>query len=133
MRYPDDSKKAGGTRRPHLITSTLKDPGTVSHDPGGVKRVTRPRQGGTSSAAVQDTLSGIERRPSLTEAERARRRHQRPHRWNRFMPTLLVDRGEFGACPLRVDDELEWVELLILLPQPVEGLTAEMRQVVLYK
>jgi len=60
MRRPDDSKKADGTRRPHLITSTLKDPGTVSQDHGGVKRVTRPRRGGTSYAAVQDTLAGIE-------------------------------------------------------------------------
>src|SRR5919198_67891 len=40
----------------------------------------------------------------------------------------LLNRGEFGASPLRVDDELERIELLVLLPQPVKSLTAQMRQ-----
>src|SRR5262249_10979295 len=40
----------------------------------------------------------------------------------------LLDWGEFGARPLRVDDELERIELLVLLPQPVKRLTAQGRQ-----
>jgi hypothetical protein len=40
----------------------------------------------------------------------------------------LLNRGEFGACPLRVDDELERIELLVPLPQPVKRLTPEIRQ-----
>ena len=84
-----------------------------------MKRVTRPRRGVTSYAAVQDTLVGIERRPRLQKAQCARRRHQRPHRWNSLVLTVLLDTGEFGTRPLRVDDELERVELLVFLPQPV--------------
>ena len=41
-----------------------------------------PQAGGTSSAAIQDPLAGIECRPSLTETEQARRRHQPPQRWH---------------------------------------------------
>src|SRR5215468_9857926 len=41
---------------------------------------------------------------------------------------LLLEREEFGASPLRVDDELERIELLILLPQPVKCLPAQVHQ-----
>ncbi len=44
------------------------------------------------------------------------------------MLTVLLDRREFGARPLRVDDELERIELLVLLPQPVKRLTAQVPQ-----
>ena len=102
--------------------------GHVSQDHGGRKRVTRPMRGFTPYEAGQDTLVGTERRPRLKKAQCARRRHQRQHRWNRFVLTVLLDRGEFGARPLRVDDELERIELLVSLPQPVKRLPAEIRQ-----
>src|SRR5262245_38579732 len=85
-------------------------------------------RGGMSSAAGQDTRFDIECRSTLKKAPCARSRHQRQQHWNRFARMVLLDGGEFGARPLRVDDELERVKLLVLLPQPVQRLTAKMRQ-----
>jgi hypothetical protein len=76
-------------------------------------------RGFTSCEAVQDTLVGSERMPRLKKAQWERSRHQRQHSWNSFVLTFLLDRGEFGTRPLRVDDELERIELLVFLPQPV--------------
>src|SRR5262252_19744 len=84
--------------------------------------------GGTSSAAVPDPLAGIERRPRPSRRPRG---HDAVPATTALAPRhapSLLDRGEFGAGPLRIDDELEGIELLVLRPQPVEGLTAKMRQ-----
>src|SRR5262249_46789456 len=71
------AKKADGTRRPHLITSTLQDPSTLSHDHGGVKRVTRPRRGARRLRRSQtprpaSSPAPASRRPSRPDAVTSR-------------------------------------------------------------
>src|SRR5262249_50249729 len=43
--------------------------------------------------------------------------------------TGLLDGGEVDPGPLRVDDELEGIQVLIARPEAVEGIAAEVRQV----
>ena len=82
-------------------------------------------RGVTSYQASQHTLVGIEPIPRINKAQWARSHPINVAAGDDFVPTILLDRGEFGLGPLRIDDELERIELLVLLSQPVKRLAAQ--------